>query len=472
MDKEESLKMEDLVVRLFEINAIKFGNYKTKIGLDTPIYFDLRVIVSCPRLLRTLALIMMNKIKISKFNLLCGVPYTALPIASIMSEKSEIPMVMRRKEAKAYGTKKLIEGIYTAGENCLIIEDCVTSGSSILETVKDLRECQINCSEAVVLLDREQGGEAFLKENGIVMHSLLTMSQLVQILFEKDLITAKTKSEVESYIALNKIKPETLAPKEDRLKMSFEKRIPYAINNGAKKLLEIMIEKETNLCVAADLTDATDILNLAEEVGPFICCLKTHIDIVKDFHPNFIKNLRSIAQSHNFMLMEDRKFADIGKTVQLQFTEGVFGINSWASLVTAHSLFGESLLDALDQVSSSDTGVFLLAEASSSGCLFDDQYKQKTIKLASKYENLIAGIVCQSPLFKEHPGFLQLTPGVQLNSSGDNLGQQYNSPENVIISKGGDIAVVGRGITTSANARKEAKKYKDLLWNAYLQRVK
>lgn len=160
----------------------------------------------------TLADLMLKKINVSKHSLVCGVPYTALPIATILSTKTNTPMVMRRKEAKSYGTKKLIEGVFSEGENCLIVEDVVTSGSSIMETVKDLRDSKIVCSDAIVLLDREQGGKSFLNENGIKMHSLLTMSELMNILSERGLISEEIKSKVERYIADNKVNSQSVFP--------------------------------------------------------------------------------------------------------------------------------------------------------------------------------------------------------------------------------------------------------------------
>ncbi|KAJ8970244.1 hypothetical protein NQ317_017606 [Molorchus minor] len=156
-------KLEAFSIELFKINAIKFGEYKTKVGLMTPVYCDLRIIVSHPKLMEALAALIAEYIqKIKNINILCGVPYTALPIATVVSIKTCIPMVMRRKEAKDYGTKKLIEGDYKDGDNCLIVEDVVTSGSSILETVRDLEDIGIKCSDAIVLLNREQGGAKIL----------------------------------------------------------------------------------------------------------------------------------------------------------------------------------------------------------------------------------------------------------------------------------------------------------------------
>lgn len=131
---------------------------------------------------------------------LCGVPYTALPIATLLSVQANKPMLMRRKEAKAYGTKKMIEGHYKAGQNCLIIEDVVTSGSSVLETVKDLRSEGLVADKAIIILDREQGGRQHLEANDVQMKSLFTMSNLIDILVTNNKITEEMGVKVANYL--------------------------------------------------------------------------------------------------------------------------------------------------------------------------------------------------------------------------------------------------------------------------------
>ncbi|CAH2001544.1 unnamed protein product [Acanthoscelides obtectus] len=413
--------------------------------------------------------------KIKNVDIICGVPYTALPIATVLSLKTNIPMVMRRKEAKDYGTKKMIEGVFKKGDNCLIIEDVVTSGSSILETVEDLTAEGIKCSDVVVFLNREQGGAEYLKHNGVNMHSLLNLTDLMRYLKEEGCIDEKTVNKVSDYLHTTQVDHEALSKSlsKDRLYLSFAERAKIAKNPIAAKLFQIMATKQTTLCLAADLTDSTALLNLAEQAGPHICALKTHIDIVDDFHPNLIKPLREIANRHNFILFEDRKFCDIGKTIELQYSKGIYKISTWAQLVTAHALLGKGVLEVIKKSEGLEKrGVFLLAEASCSGTLIDAKYAKSTMKMAEEYPELVAGIVCQSPMFLNQPGLIQLTPGVQIDNKSDDVDQQYNSPEIVVTEKGCDIAVVGRGITKAADAALAAEKYRKILWDAYLQRIK
>lgn len=171
-----------LTLKLFEIGAVKFGNYQLKSGQNSPIYLDLRLIISFPELLTEVAKAIWEQVKHLQFDLICGVPYTALPIATAISLQHRIPMVMRRKEIKKHGTGKLIEGYFHQGQTCLIIEDLITTGSSILETIAPLTQESLKIRDIAILIDREQGGRQVIEEKGYHLHTVLNLREMLHIL--------------------------------------------------------------------------------------------------------------------------------------------------------------------------------------------------------------------------------------------------------------------------------------------------
>lgn len=189
-----------LIHRLFELGAVKFGEFTLKSGLRSPIYIDLRLTISNPKLLIRIAEAMHEAVRGSKIDLLCGVPYTALPFATVMSIQNTIPMVIRRKEKKEYGTQKMIEGVFQKDQKCLIVEDVITSGQSILETIVPLMQEGLIVEDIVVLVDREQGGKKFLEAKGFKVHAVCTISEILNELLQEKKINESIAFEVKQFI--------------------------------------------------------------------------------------------------------------------------------------------------------------------------------------------------------------------------------------------------------------------------------
>jgi uridine monophosphate synthetase len=465
-------------VRLHEIEAVKFGKFTLKSGLESPVYVDLRLIVSYPDVLAAVAAAMWARVKEggASFDVMCGVPYTALPIATCMSLANGAPMLMRRKEVKEYGTKKAIEGAFEPGQTCLIVEDLVTSGASVMETVDPLVAVGLKVTDVVVLIDREQGGAARCAANGLKLHSAFTLSYMLDVLTGRGLVDGATAASVRAFVAANQTF-DGAAPAPAPAAPPAFKRLPYADRAAlaacpaGAALLSLIARKRSNLAVAADLPSTDAVLALADAVGPSICVFKTHVDALDRWTAADAAALQALADKHDFLIFEDRKFADIGNTVVAQYGAGVYRIADWAHLTNAHLVPGPGIIDGLRTVGGAKgRGLLLLAEMSSKGALTTPPYAAAVAAAAEANTDFVCGFISQAPAKwcpPPSPGLIHMTPGVQLAAGGDALGQQYNTPARVIGEGGTDVIIVGRGIVAAADPAAAAEEYRAAGWAAY-----
>ncbi|XP_056245427.1 uridine 5'-monophosphate synthase-like isoform X2 [Seriola aureovittata] len=318
---------------------------------------------------------------------------------------------------------------------------------------------------------------------GIKLHPIISMSKLLDVLLAAKRINHQTFQNVSKFIMDNNTfrpkeenasdVPATKKPRvEQNLQLSYADRAKLPnIHPLASKLLKIMEDKQSNLCVSADVTSSEELLQLADSLGPKICMLKTHVDILKDYTVAFSQKLQVLAKKHNFLIFEDRKFADIGNTVKHQYEGGLYQISSWSHIVNAHVVPGPGVVAGLSAVGKAlGRGCLLIAQMSSQGSLATGEYTKAALKMAEDHSDFVIGFICVSKINKK-PEFIHMTPGVQMQAGGDMLGQQYSTPEEVIHNHGSDVIIVGRGVLEAPDRLKAAESYRKSGWDAYTKRL-
>lgn len=171
--------LSSLADGLLDAGCIKFGDFTLKSGLQSPIYIDLRRIITYPKLLEQVAQAYLPLISNLQFSRIAGLPYAAIPIATAVSLQGNYPMIYPRKEVKTYGTKAEIEGEFHAGETALVIDDLATTGGSKFEAIEKLTAVGLVVKDIVVLVDRQSGAKESLEQAGYSMHAVLTITQLL-----------------------------------------------------------------------------------------------------------------------------------------------------------------------------------------------------------------------------------------------------------------------------------------------------
>lgn len=355
-----------MIKTLKEYGIVKYGDFTLKSGAHSNIYFNMKEIIQHPTLMTDICYALSKFITNKKDVAIVGVPMGAIPFASLISHITSLPMMLVRTEKKEYGMQNQVEGTYN---NTTIIEDVITSASSVMNIITILKENNIHVSQIISILDREAGGTTLLRSMGYQVDCLFKLS---------DFYTT----------------PATL---------------PLHTNDMIDRLLHIKKEKHSKLIASLDCDNLYEVM---EMVGPYVCAIKIHGDIFECLDVERINNLKD---KYHFLVIEDRKFSDIPYICLKQLKL----VKRYADIVTVHGVCGESLVQTLGK----EIAVIIVANMSLKDNLIDRVYTNKVLDF--KCDNLV-GYVSQYKI----NNYLTFTPGIHLDIMSDDLNQQYHSPTN------------------------------------------
>jgi uridine monophosphate synthetase len=191
----------DLILDLARIGAIRFGEFTLKSGKTSPIYIDLRLLASFPEVLNRVAAAYTEVLRDLRYDRIAAIPYAALPIGTAVALQTGRPLIYPRKEIKGYGTRRAIEGAFEAGERAVVLDDLITTGESKIEVVAPLQEAGLDIQDVVVLIDRESGGREMLADEGLRLHPVLTLRQILDVLAQCGTINKDQQTLVIDWLA-------------------------------------------------------------------------------------------------------------------------------------------------------------------------------------------------------------------------------------------------------------------------------
>ena len=192
--------MNKIAKALCDAGVLKTGLFTYASGKRGPVYVDIRVLPSYPKSMQLVTYKLAEVVKKIKPDVVAGAETAGIPLAAVVSIKTGIPMVYVRKKPKEHGTKAQIEGILEDGKKTVLIDDMMTDGGSKLNFINGIRDAKGIVEDAVIVLDREQGGAETLKNVGVRLHSLITLKELLAYMKSKKLIPEKEFDNIMLYL--------------------------------------------------------------------------------------------------------------------------------------------------------------------------------------------------------------------------------------------------------------------------------
>jgi orotate phosphoribosyltransferase len=198
--------VKEFATFLHQNGIIKFGDFTLASGKKSSYYVDLRLVPSFPhqfrRMIKHLQNMISEQIGIDEIDSVASVPTGGLVIASSLAYELVKPLVYVRSQAKEYGTGKLVEGVVKSGDRIILVDDVATTGGSVINGVKELKKAGAKITDAYVIVNRLEGADDNLLEQGVTLHQILDIMQVAKILHEQklidDSILEKVKVQVQS----------------------------------------------------------------------------------------------------------------------------------------------------------------------------------------------------------------------------------------------------------------------------------
>ena len=190
---------------LMRTGATRFGLFKLSSGKLSPYYIDLRMIPGDPNGLQTAIKIyermVRSKIGVTSFDRIAGVPTAGVPYASILAYQLRKPLLYVRKEQKTHGAERRIEGQLLPGERVLLVDDLITTGKNTLQAAEAIRAEGGRVENALVLIDRQEGGEAALAQAALKLCAFTTVTRMATRLLESGVIEDEQYRSIVAQIA-------------------------------------------------------------------------------------------------------------------------------------------------------------------------------------------------------------------------------------------------------------------------------
>ena len=196
--------VKEFATFLYEKRIIRFGDFTLASGKKSPYYIDLRLLPSFPheyrKMIKGLQNLIAEDIGFESFHSLVSVPTGGLVVAASLATEIVKPLIYVRKQAKEHGTGKAVEGVTCQDMKLLMIEDVVTSGGSVINAIKSIKEEKMVITDVCAIVDRMEGATEALLAEGINLHSLLTINDFAEILFEQKLISEDVLKQVQDRV--------------------------------------------------------------------------------------------------------------------------------------------------------------------------------------------------------------------------------------------------------------------------------